>query len=208
MATRESAALEVAHPPRWLLVVGAVAGAILCAAFLIAGLATTLVAHAPTDNWLIILLNLNLRPDSTQASALSGVSPLDIALILMLGLVLAAMFPALGSASRAWAVIVVALPFLGVLIFLATATAGRSAALLAGLIASILALRARFGRPVAAIAGIVASALLLFIGDFGTAALAPSVILAVAIGIGYALWTAWLLLVTVELIRRARIAAA
>jgi hypothetical protein len=159
-------------------------------------------------NWLVTLFNLNYRSSSTPASALSVVSLLDTILMLLLGLLVASMYPTLSKGSKAWAAIAVALPFLGVVVFLTTATAGRSAALLAGLISSILALRARFGGQGPAITGIAASTLLLFVGDFGTAALPPSTLLASLIALGYVLWAVWLLFVTLELVRQARVAAA
>jgi hypothetical protein len=193
---------------RWLLLAGAVAGAILFGMFLLGFLSLLGSGSAVSVNWLIVLFNLNFRPDASQGSALSVVSGLDISLMLMFGLVMASMYPALKSASKAWAAVAVALPFLGVPIFLATGTAGRSAVLMAGLISSILAFRSDFGSSPAAIAGIVASAFLLILGDFGTAAFAPSILLALSLAAGYVLWTVWLLLVTVELARRARIAAA
>jgi hypothetical protein len=162
----------------------------------------------PSRNWLIVLFDLNYRTSSTPASALNVFSLLDVVLMLLFGLVMSSMYPALAQRSRAWAAIAAGLPFLGVLVYVATSVAGRSAVLVAGLISSILALRSKFGSPLGSIAGIVGSSLLLIVGDFGTAALPPSTIIALLIGIGYLLWTAWLLLVAMELARRAHVAAA
>jgi hypothetical protein len=160
------------------------------------------------DNWLLTLFNLNLRPQSTDASALSVVSALDIGIMLLIGVVVAAMYPALSSTSRIWAAIAVALPFLGIPIFLVTGTAGRSAVLLAAFISSILALRGQSFSASAAYSGLIASALLLFVGDFGTAALPSSTLLAACIGIGYILWMVWLLLTSIQLLRTSQRAAA
>jgi hypothetical protein len=195
------------QPPRWASLAGGVAGAILFGTFLIGAFGMLQSTRASSDNWLIILLKLNLRPSSIQANALSVVSALDVVLMLLFGILMAAMYPVLRSISRAWAAVAVVLPFLGIPIFLATGTAGRSGVLLAGLISSILALQSRYSGTGPASTGILASALLLFVGDFGTAAFPPSALLAVLIAIGYILWTVWLLLVTMELIRRSRRAA-
>ncbi len=127
--------------------------------------------------------------------------------MLLFGLLMACMYPVLRSASRTWALIAVALPFVGVPVFLVTATAGRSAVLLAGLISSVLAFRRGFGAPATAVAGVLASATLLVLGDFATAALAPSLLIAFIIAVSYVLWTAWLLLIALELARKARGAA-
>jgi hypothetical protein len=69
-------------------------------------------------------------------------------------------------------------------------------------------LRNQFSTPAIAYSGILASVLLLIVGDFGTAAFPRSAALAAFIGIGYLLWLIWLLLLTLELFRRARQAAA
>ncbi len=194
--------------PRWLLLTGAVAGAILFGTFLIGTFAILGSTSTSSSNWLTVLFNLNFRPNSTPASALNIVSVLDISLMLLFGYVMAVMYPALAMRSRILAAIAAILPFLGMPVFIATSTAGRSAVLLSGVMSSTLALRSGFGRPSAAVVGIVASALLLFVGDFGTAAFPPSTVLALLIALGYLLWTAWLLLLALELARRARNAAA
>lgn len=194
--------------PRWLLLTGGVAAAMLFGAFLIGAIGMFRPIHSVSDNWLVILFNLNFRPPSTKGNTLDVVSLLDLSLMLLFGIVMAAMYPALSSKSRIWAAIAVALPFLGIPIFLATATAGRSAVLLAGFISSMLALRSQFGGPASAVVGILASAILLFLGDFGTAAFPPSQLFALSIAGGYILWTLWFLLVSMELIRRSRHAAA
>jgi hypothetical protein len=193
---------QTPHSRRWLLLAGGVAGATIFTAFLTGIIGLLRSTRAATDNWLIVLFRLNYQPLSTPDNALRIVSPLDIALLLLFGLVMAAMYPALSSRNRTWAAIAVLLPFLGVPIFLATETAGRSAVLLAGLIGNILALTSRSISPFTAYVGLVASALLLFLGDFGTAAFSPSAILAAIIAVGYILWMAWLFLISIELLRR------
>jgi hypothetical protein len=193
---------------QWLSLAGGIAAATLFSAFLIGILGVLLSRNAATDNWLVILLRLNLQPTSVAPNALTTLSLLDVSLMLLFGLVMASMYTTLSLRTKVWATIAVALPFLGVPVFLATGTAGRSAVLLAGLISSALALRNQFSTPAIAYSGILASVLLLIVGDFGTAAFPRSAALAAFIGIGYLLWLIWLLLLTLELFRRARQAAA
>jgi hypothetical protein len=193
---------------QWLTLAGGVAAATLLCAFLIGIIGAALSPHLPADNWLVILLRVNLQPTSITADALNSLSLIDVSLMLLFSIVMAAMYPALSPRDKVWAAIAVALPFLGALVFLVTGTAGRSAVLLAGVVSSALALRSRFGTPTLAYSGLLASVLLLFVGDFGTAVFSPSAALAALIGIGYILWLIWLLRVTLELFRRARQAAA
>ena len=205
MATRTPPlAPQSIRSPRLLSLLGAIAAATLSGAFLIGILGMLSSRSLASDNWLVILFNINLRPTSTQPSALGVVSALDVALMLLFGIVMIALYPALSSKSRTWAAIALTLPFLGLPLFFATGMAGRSAVLLAGLISSLLALRARFGRPGAAYAGALASALLLFVGDFGSALFPPLQLLAFPIAIGYILWIVWLLLTSVELYSRSQ----
>jgi hypothetical protein len=199
---------QAPHTPRWLLLAGSVAAGVPFAAFLIGAMGALRFERGSTDNWLVILFKLNFRPTSTSADSLSIVSILDIGLILMFALVMAAMYPGQSTRGRGWPATAVALPLLGIPVFLATETAGRSAVLLAGFISSVLALRRGVGGVPAAITGIVASSLLLFVGDFGTAALQPSLFIALFIAAGYILWTVWLLIISLRLLRRSRHAAA
>lgn len=188
-----------------LFAAGASAGAALFAAFLV-GFIPLLGQRIPVGaNWLVTLFDLNFRPLATNASALDTFSLVDASIMLLFGLLMACMYPVLRSASRTWALTAVALPFVGILVFLVTATAGRSAVLLAGLISSVLVFRRRFAAPATAVAGVLASATLLILGDFATAALAPSLLIAVFIAASYVLWTGWLLLIALELARKARI---
>jgi hypothetical protein len=193
---------------RWLPLVGGLAAATLFVAFLIGLVGAARPLLPASDNWLIVLFNLNFRPESTDASALAVGSAMDIVIMVLFGVVMAAMYPALSPTSRLWAAISAALPFLGIPIFLATGTAGRSAVLLAAFISSILALRTPSNPSRAAYSGLIASSLLLFVGDFGTAAFPSSTLLAVLIGVGYVLWTIWLLLISLQLLRGGQHAAA
>jgi hypothetical protein len=204
MTTKPSTHFHDAGSPRWLLLLGALASAILFVAFLMGVFGMFRVGSLLGRNWLTVLFDLNFRSNSTPDTALSGFSLVDFVLMLLFGFVMVAMYPIFARRSKPWAAIAVALPFLGILVFSITSVAGRSAVLLAGRVSSILALRSRFGSPLSAIAGMVASFLLLVVGDFGTAALPPSILIAVGIGVGYLLWMVWFLLVAMEFARRAR----
>ncbi len=195
------------QPPRALLFVGGAAGGVLFGLFTLGFLAILGHWSPGADNWLAILFDLNFRPTSSSTSALSTLSAIDTTLMLLFGLLMASMYPIFKSTSRAWALIAAVLPFIGVPIFLATGTAGRSAVLLGGLISSILMFRSRFSPPATGVTGILASATLLILGDFATAAFGPSLLIGFSIAAGYVLWTVWLLLVTIELVRRANDAA-
>jgi hypothetical protein len=147
------------------------------------------------DDWLIVLLKLNVVSSGVQPTALNALSLLDIGLMVLFGIVSLGLSLALRHASRTWAAIAAALPFLGIGVFLLTRTAGRSAVLLALLLLSIVMLRGDLFGKAAAWIGIMASGLLFFAGDLGTAFFAPLGIIAALIGIGYVLWMGWLVIV-------------
>jgi hypothetical protein len=115
--------------------------------------------------------------------------------MILFGMMSLALFAILRRNSKIWPAVAVCLPFLGIVVFLITHTAGRSGLLIGGLIFSILMLRSEVFSKVSASVGITASALLFFGGDLGTALFPPSRQIAILIGIGYVLWMAWFVLV-------------
>ena len=91
------------------------------------------------------------------------------------------------------------LPFIGIPIFLITATAGRSNLLIGGLIISAVMLRRNIFSKVTAYVGLMASTLLFFAGDIATAIFSSSSVIAAFIAVGYMLWIIWLLLLARKL---------
>ena len=92
------------------------------------------------------------------------------------------------------------MPFLGIVIFIATRIAGRSGVMGAGLVISFVMLRSNSFGQVIAFVGILASVLLLA-GDLGTTENSPSIIVAVLIGIGYVLLMTWFFLIARRLLQ-------
>ncbi len=137
-----------------------------------------------------MLFKLNAGFTSVQFDQLHGLNPLDIALMALVTVTFLGLYPAFRGTRRVWSILAAAMPFLGILVFLATNTAGRSGVLGAGLIVSFLMLRsAAFGRGIGAV-GLLANALLLA-GDFSTMPHSQSSVVALFVGIGYMLLTAW-----------------
>ncbi len=156
------------------------------------------------DNWLIVLFKLNAGFSGVQAGRLHGLNFLDIAIMALAGITVLGLYAALKRSSRIGSAVALIQPFLGIALFVATKTAGRSSVMGAGLVISIVMLRSRlFGRATA-FAGILAGVLLLA-GDFGTNVDSPSSLLAVLIAIGYVLLMAWFLLVGQRLMRVGRL---
>jgi hypothetical protein len=112
---------------------------------------------------------------------------------------LVGLYMALRRTSRLWALIALAQPILGIVLFLATKTAGRSSVMGAELVISMVMLRSNLFTRRTAYMGIV-SGLLLLVGDLG-ASTAPSNMLAILMGVGYVLLMSWLFLVGFKLLR-------
>ena len=150
-------------------------------------------------NWLVILFQVNVPSSGTQADSLTTLSPLDLAIMVVFAVMSLSIYAVLRRIAGLWSLIAASLPILGIPVFVMTATAGRSALLLSGLIVSAVMLRSDcFGRA-CAYTGIAASALLFFGGDIATAIFSPSAPIAALIGIGYLLWLIWLLLLSLRL---------
>ena len=156
------------------------------------------------NNWLIVLFKLNAGFSGVQPDLLNVLNLLDFVIMALFCTMFLALYVALKSTSRIWSLIATSLPFLGILVFLITRTAGRSTLLIAGLIISAVMLRSKiFSKPTAYV-GIVASVLLFFAGDIATAIFFSSNIIAVLIGTGYVLWMIWFNLITRTLCQLSR----
>ncbi|MHB0876106.1 MAG: hypothetical protein ACYC5O_08685 [Anaerolineae bacterium] len=146
------------------------------------------------DNWLIVLLKLNAGFDGVSFDLLTGPNLLDVAILVLVGTTYLGLYAALRQTSKLWSAIAVAMPFLGIVVFVATRLSGRSGVMGGGLVMSLVILRSGvFGRAIA-ILGIVANVLLL-VGDFGTTGGSSSVIVAITLAIGYVLLTVWFFLI-------------
>jgi hypothetical protein len=153
------------------------------------------------DNWLIVLFKLNIKFGGAQTEWLNILNPLDIVIMALFGVLFLALFAIFNRTSKIWSAIATALPFLGIMVFLITHTAGRSGLMIGGLIYSAFMLRSNIFAKASGYLGIVATVLLFFAGDIGTTVFPPSIIIAALIGIGYVLWMIWFYLIGRKLFR-------
>ena len=187
---------------KWFYRVGAVSALIVFALFLIGIVGVIAAALQSTtadgwftqlqNNWLVVLFKLNTGFSGVQLNVLNV---LDLVVMTFFCMIFLALYGALKRTSKAWSLFAAFLPFLGISVFFVTGTAGRSTLLVGGLVISVVMLRGKIFSKATACVGIVASALLFFAGDIATAIFSSSNVIAVFIGIGYALWMLWLLLV-------------
>lgn len=147
------------------------------------------------NNWLVVLFKLNAGFSGVQQDLLMTIDLLDIVIMILVGIVFIPLYAVLRNTSRIWSLIAALLPFVGIPIFLVTATAGRSNLLIGGLIISVIMLRSNIFSKVTSYIGIVASSLLFFTGDIATAIFTSSSIVAMFIAVGYVLWMTWFLLI-------------
>jgi len=198
-STKQLANTETMNPRwNWLFKLGSMAALILLALFVagITGISATSGWFAFfQNNWLMVLFKLNIRFSGTQTSMLKVFNILDIVIMVLFGVLFLSLYAALCRTHRIWSIIATSLPFLGIVLFLITHTAGRSGLLIGGLIFSAVMLGSNIFSKVSAYVGIVASALLFFAGDIGTTVFPPSNFIAILIGIGYVLWVIWFFLI-------------
>lgn len=151
------------------------------------------------NNWLIILFELHADFSDVQYSLLDQLNVLDLIILILVGIIFIGLYMAFRRTSKLWSLIALAQPILGMMIFIATKTAGRSSVMGAELVISLLTLRSNlFAKPIAFIGAM--SALLLLAGDIGES-IAPSDFLAMLMGVGYVLLMGWLFLVGVKLLQ-------
>jgi hypothetical protein len=146
------------------------------------------------NNWLIIIFKLYAGFGGTQINLLHNLDFLNLAILVLVGALLLGLYVALSRTSRIWSTIALAQPFLRIILFIATKTAGRSAVRGAALVISVVMLRSNIFNKVTAYMGIPANVLLLT-GDFSAGVIPPLAIVATLVGIGYMLLMTWMFLI-------------
>ena len=204
--TRQVADSEpVASARKGFYRVGAVAALIILALFLV-GITGIITASAQTttadgwftqlqNNWLVGIFKLSIGVQSN----LHVVNLLDLVIMALFCTISVAFYFALKPSSKIWSLIAAILPFLGIPLFLATGTMGRSNLLIGGLLFSVVMLRSKFFSKLTAYMGIVASVFLFFVGDIATTIFSTSYVIAAFIVFGYVLWMLWFALVAKRL---------
>jgi hypothetical protein len=149
------------------------------------------------DNWLIIIFKLHAGFNGIQLNVLEGLNILDIVLLLLAGIMYIGLYAALRRTSIFWSIIALIQPFLGIVLFIVTRSAGRSAMMGAALVISLAMLKSTtFNKPIAFLG--IAASILLLIGDF-SAGIPPSIMIASLFGIAYILVIVWFFLVALTL---------
>jgi hypothetical protein len=149
------------------------------------------------NNWLILIFKLHAGFSGAQIGLLHSLDFLDIVILALAGAMYLSLYAALGRTSKIWSIVAAIQPFLGIVLFIATKTAGRSAAMGATLVISLVMLRSSLFKKATAYLGIAASVFLL-VGDF-SAGIPPSVIIASLFGIAYLLFITWFFLIAIRL---------
>ncbi len=149
------------------------------------------------DNWLVVIFKLHAGFRGVQSNQLYNLNFLDIAIMALVGVVYLGLYAALRRAGKIWSIIALAQPFLGIALFMATKSAGRSGVMGAGLVISIIMLRGNIFNKVTAYMGLLSSALLLF-GDISEG-ITHSYVIAILTGVGYVLLIVWFFLIAKSL---------
>ncbi len=193
--------------PKWMLTAGS-ASALGAALLLLSGILGLRTPNAGgllallRGNWLITIFRLLAGEADIQVSELYRLNAPDLVLLALIAVTHAGLYCTLHRSRRALALIALVQPPLGILLFLLTHNAGRSAGMGATLVMSVAMLGSQTFSKWTGWLGLLASILLLA-GDFGTG-LAPNTVLAVSTGIGYVLLIGWLFVVAGRLFELAR----
>jgi hypothetical protein len=145
------------------------------------------------ENWLVVIFQIVSGLDHQAMARLSQVNLLDISILFLSGITFFGLYLSLKRTSRVWSLVTLALPFLGIVVFLLTKTAGRSAFMAGILVISLVMFRSRLYSKVIASIGL-ASSILLFLGDFTASGPQPG-LLVVLFVLGYILVIIWFLLI-------------
>jgi hypothetical protein len=145
------------------------------------------------NNWLIVIFKLHAGFNGVQSSLLDQLNVLDIVILALIATMYIGLCTLLRRTSKVWSLIALVQPILGLMLLIATNSAGRSSVMGAELVISVVMLRSKLFDKRIAYMGILSGALLLA-GDLG-ASMSPSKILAILMGVGYTLLVIWFFLV-------------
>jgi hypothetical protein len=192
----------------WLYKIGGAAALITGILFLTAAINLIITILQPNtasswlslfqNNWLVTILKLHAGFSGVHIDMLHLLDFLDIAILAFVSTMYLGVYTSLRKTSKIWSIVAVIQPFLGIVLFIATKTAGRSGVMGAGLVISLVMLRSNIFKRGTAYLGILASVLLL-VGDFSAGVIPPLTIIAILFGIGYVLFIIWFFLITQRL---------
>jgi|WetSurSiteA1Bulk_404760.scaffolds.fasta_scaffold71456_1 hypothetical protein len=187
----------------WLYAISATSACLIALLLVVGGIGFILpVARLSTisiqvssliNNWLMVIFKLFIGVDYMTFEHLQQINLLDLSILILTGIAFLGLYFSLRKTSQIWSLVALLLPFLGILLFLITKTAGRSAFMGSILIISLVMLKSRIYAKATSIIGLVASALL-FLGDFTLGSINSKVIVAL-FGLGYILAIIWFLLI-------------
>ena len=108
------------------------------------------------NNWLVKLFKLNA---GISGESIYVFNLLDVLIMGLFGIMSLALYPALRKVSKIWSIVAICQPFLGIVIFTITHSAGRSGVLSAVLTISIIMLWSNNFSKITAYMGILAGGL-------------------------------------------------
>lgn len=173
--------------------------ALLLFLVLILGVSTLLTGvpeRLPT-NWLLSLFKINSSVFRTDPSVLHSINWIDLVIMSLFIPVLAGFLTAPKQYERICSLVSMGLTSLGIPLFFATQTAGRSGLLVSIMVVAAAKLIPGNWQPIGLIG--VLSGMLLFVGgDVLTAIVPPSDFIATFVAAGYLLFLVWLLILGIE----------
>jgi len=140
-------------------------------------------------NWLVVLFQINAGVGQLPAEPLRVFNPLDVVVLVLVGVTFASLWPKATRVDRILVVIATGLPFVGIAVLVVTHQAGRSSVMGAGLVVAVLMLRNHLLARKVVYLGMLANMPLL-VADFATgSATRPPI--AALLALGYMLLTIW-----------------
>jgi hypothetical protein len=146
------------------------------------------------DNWLILIFKLHSGFNGVTIDQLHFFSYLDMVILVCVAVTHIGLYTALRKTSKILSILALAQPLLGIIIFIVTASTGRSTVMGAGLVASIAMLRNNAFKKIDAFTGFFAW-LLVLAGDLTAGVIPPSNLVAALFGIGYILLPIWFFMI-------------
>ena len=167
---------------KYMNIIGGTAILILTAFFLIAIIEIITGWFELFQNNFIIQL-IKIHAEIIDEELLVGINSLDMTILILFTIMTITLYPVLNQINKAWTIIALSQPFIGITLFIITQEPGRTVVFSTGLTISIIFLRSDIFNKKIAYIGILANSLLL-IQDLSLAFF-YSIVMGIIMSIGY-----------------------
>ena len=181
---------------KYINIIGGIA-ILIITAFLLIGIIEIITGWFELFQNNFIIQLIKIHAEIIDQEVLVGINSLDMTILILFTIMIITLYPVLNQINKAWTMIAVAQPLIGITIFIITQEPGRTTVFSTGLTISIIFLKSDIFNKKIAYIGILANSLLL-IPDISLAFF-YSIVMGIIMSIGYILFITFYILIAWKL---------